>query len=159
MGRGNWMPDNPARHSNPDTFRNQLYVEVMEYDGEDPPDDFLVTEAYDILKTVLEECLPESFLKADRRQNSNWFGGGFAVDTEALFWNRQVLVTWSTRDDVYYQGVGVVVNPDAYEGGYGGLAERAAADTFERIKKALLRAYPNRVSVRTSAWTSAKLVA
>jgi hypothetical protein len=158
MGRGNWTPDHPARHHNPDTFRNQLYVEIVDLD-EDKHEDFIVEEAYDTLKEVLADCLPGSFSKVEDRRPSRWFGGGFAVDTAALFWNRQVLVVWDTQGDTYHQGVGVVVNPEAYEYGYGGLGEIAAHFTFERIKEALLKAYPGKVSVRTSAWTSAKLEA
>jgi hypothetical protein len=158
MGRGNWTPDHPARHHNPNTFRDQLYVEILDLDDEQH-EDFIVDEAYDTLKEVIANCLPESFMRAEERRKQRWFGGGFAVDTAALFWNQQVLVVWDTQGETYHQGVGVVVNPEAYEHGYGGLAERAAADTFQRVKKALLEAYPGKVSVRTSAWTSAKLEA
>lgn len=154
MGKGNWRPDHPARHVNPDTFRDQLYVTILEI--EDTDDEDLIEIAYDYLKEVVGKALPDSFMPAPKDGRRDWFGGGFGVDTGTIFWNRQVIVCWDTQGDTYHQGVGVVVNPDAYTYGYGGLAEKAAAATFERIKKALLQAYPS-VSVRTSAWTSAKL--
>jgi len=158
MGRGNWMPDNPARHHNADTFRDQVYVEILDLE-DDKHEDFIVEEAYDTLKEILGDALPDSFSPCDDRRSRDWFGGGFAVDTRALFWNRQVLVVWDTRGETWGQGIGVIVNPDAYQYDYGGLAEQAAAKTFAKVKAALLAAYPNKVSVRTSAWTTARVAA
>lgn len=151
------MPDHPARAWNAETFRDQLYIEIL--DVNDEHEYYIVDEARDTFKEILRDALPSSFVTSRDRDNSNWFGHGFSVDTGSLFSNHQVIVTWDLSGETWNQGVGVVVNPLAYSGDrqYGGLAERAAALTFERIKKVLLAAYPNKVRMRTSAWTSALL--
>lgn len=144
MGRGNWTPTKFV--SNPGTFSNQVYVDLGSEE-----EDYDDTGSYGELKECIEQALssptwdPPSFLELSRH---------YSRDTKVLFCNQHVLVVWDTQGESHHQGVGVVVNPDAYQDGFGGLAERTAALTFDRILKALCDTYGRNVSYRTSAWTS-----
>jgi hypothetical protein len=154
MGKGNWRPMTPASGYNPDTFRDQLYVNLGLDD--EPDDDLNQMRFDDFVIDALRAFLPESFEYVPRNSKDRYPGIAYSDrDSILVYRNSQVLIMVDGDGDLMHLGVGVVVNPKAYEYGYGGLAERAAARTYEYLKKSLVTEFD--VSIRTSPWTSAAL--
>lgn len=154
MGKGNWRPCRPARHYNPETFGDQLYVQLLSVEEAEDTNSLDRFDVIETLHLVLEEAVPSCLL-----HDKQPFSLSLSRDERCLLWNRHVLITVDTDSDIHHYGIGVSVNPQAYQYGYGGLAEKSASMIFEKVKQRLLAAYPNNVSVRTSAWTSARLAA
>jgi hypothetical protein len=144
MGKGNWIPYSQARYVNPDTYVNQVYVDLSSWVDED---DFDSREAYEVLKFEIHSSLSESFSPSRRWSDKDY----------VLSESRHTIIVMDSDADLHHQGIGVVVNPEAYERGYGSLAERSTEATFRKIVKALRKHFPNQVYVRTSAWTSSLL--
>jgi hypothetical protein len=146
MGKGNWRPR--TDHTQDGSFADQVYLDVVGLElFEDNDEDVLA-----MLRDVLGHCFRRSALRPVWKHSLR--------EDHVLMESKRALVVLESGFELHHVGIGVVTNPDVFL--YGGaldehLAERTAAMNFNKLKRELLKTFPGRVSIRTSAWTSALL--
>ena len=164
MGRGNWFPGNN------DTPRSLVYVNLSmdedNYKDEDGSVDYDTMNAAENercseLIDMIYGKLPDSF---DRAENDSWQQRLWAdtyghTDSRLLFYNRLVAVVADPEGENFHLGIAVCPLPlDQSEYSKTRLMYPLAVRQYQQVADSLweqLEELKYKMSVRTSAWTSA----
>lgn len=143
MGRGNWFPG----------FRTEdcrvIYIDYSNDEIEADDADMWMWE-WESVEEIIKDCLPDSFtFVSDYRDFPHHLRQGYAWrDCSPLAYSGLFTLWCDSQGDNYHQGIGFTVNEDAPA--FAASKLDATADKFfAKLSQCL------RLSVRTSAWTSA----
>jgi hypothetical protein len=141
MGRGNWFPGNSLEEC------EVVYVEIRSYT--DDPDDDLDEWAYQDFREYLKECLGETFDCKPAPREVGYRFDSVGRDDQCFGFNGLFGVFLDGQGDSGHMGIGVIVRQDAPSFAKSGLSAFS-----RRLFNKLQERY--KLSVRTSAWTSAE---
>lgn len=151
MGKGNWRPRTCQTQDG--SFADQFYIDISDptRDDEELDPDFLSDRLSSFDELLVEVAIELGLNDKFDHRHAPEAGG------RVLAMNDRVLLVRETGCDIWHVGVGVVTHPVVYDNEDidEEEAELAAEIVYQKLRDAMVRAFPGCVRIRTSAWTSA----